>query len=72
MPNDRHRNHRSPADPDVLKARQMPRPEPEAGQVLIRVGAAGVNRPDVLQRKGGYPPPPGAPADAGPRSGGHG
>ena len=38
-----------------------PVPRPEAGQVLIRVVAAGVNRPDVLQRKGMYPPPPGAP-----------
>ncbi len=55
----------APGGPDVLKARQMPRPEPEAGQVLIRVGAAGVNRPDVLQRKGGYPPPPGAPLTPG-------
>ena len=55
----------APGEPDVLKPRQMPRPEPEAGQVLIRVGAAGVNRPDVLQRKGGYPPPPGAPLTPG-------
>jgi NADPH:quinone reductase len=55
----------APGGPDVLKARQMPRPEPEAAQVLIRVGAAGVNRPDVLQRKGGYPPPPGAPLTPG-------
>src|SRR5690606_29101155 len=37
-----------------------PRPEPAAGEVLIRVRAAGVNRPDILQRKGAYPPPPGA------------
>ena len=35
---------------------------PAPGEVLIRVAAAGVNRPDVLQRKGGYPPPPGAPS----------
>ncbi len=40
---------------------QAPAPEPGPGQVLIRVRAAGVNRPDVLQRMGYYPPPPGAP-----------
>ena len=38
----------------------MPVPVPGAGEVLIKVAAAGVNRPDVLQRAGGYPPPPGA------------
>ena len=37
-----------------------PVPEPGAGEVLIKVAAAGVNRPDVMQRKGLYPPPPGA------------
>lgn len=46
--------------PDVLQAGTRPIPEPGAGEVLIRVAAAGVNRPDVLQRLGGYPPPPGA------------
>jgi NADPH2:quinone reductase len=40
---------------------EKPVPQPGAGEVLIRVAAAGVNRPDVLQRKGMYPPPPGAP-----------
>jgi putative PIG3 family NAD(P)H quinone oxidoreductase len=40
-------------------------PEPKAGQVLIRVGAAGVNRPDIIQRLGFYPPPPGAPETMG-------
>lgn len=40
-------------------------PAPGRGEVLIRVAAAGVNRPDVLQRNGGYPPPPGAPATLG-------
>jgi putative PIG3 family NAD(P)H quinone oxidoreductase len=40
-------------------------PKPGPGQVLIRVAAAGVNRPDVLQRNGGYPPPPGAPSTLG-------
>jgi len=40
---------------------ERPVPQPGAGEVLIKVAAAGVNRPDVLQRKGMYPPPPGAP-----------
>ena len=48
--------------PDVLLPVQRPVPTPGSGDVLIRVAAAGVNRPDVLQRKGGYPPPPGAPS----------
>jgi NADPH:quinone reductase len=46
--------------PEVLVPEQIARPSPTMGQVLIKVAAAGVNRPDVLQRKGGYPPPPGA------------
>jgi len=46
--------------PEVLKPTQMPRPKPGAGELLIEVAAAGVNRPDVLQRQGGYTPPPGA------------
>lgn len=45
--------------PEVLKPAQGPLPEPAAGQVLIRVHAAGVNRPDLIQRLGHYPPPPG-------------
>lgn len=45
---------------DVLQLHEMPTPAPAAGEVLIRVAAAGVNRPDVLQRKGLYPPPPDA------------
>ena len=40
---------------------ERPVPRPGAGEVLIRVAAAGVNRPDILQRTGLYPPPPGAP-----------
>jgi NADPH:quinone reductase len=40
---------------------ERPVPQPEPGEVLIRVAAAGINRPDVLQRRGMYPPPPGAP-----------
>ena len=49
----------SPGGPEVLKASERPDPVPGAGEVLIAVTAAGVNRPDVLQRRGGYPPPPG-------------
>jgi NADPH2:quinone reductase len=49
-----------PGAPEVLKAVSRPRPVPGPGEVLIKVAAAGVNRPDVLQRTGHYPPPPGA------------
>lgn len=49
-----------PGGPEVLKPVTMKVPEPGAGEVLIRVAAAGVNRPDVIQRKGHYPAPPGA------------
>jgi len=49
-----------PGDPDVLVPVERPRPSPAAGEVLIKVAAAGVNRPDVFQRRGSYPPPPGA------------
>jgi NADPH2:quinone reductase len=49
-----------PGGPEVLKAAERPDPVPGDGEVLIAVEAAGVNRPDVLQRLGGYPPPPGA------------
>ncbi len=49
-----------PGGPDVLQVVERPRPMPGAGELLIRVQAAGVNRPDVLQRKGAYAPPPGA------------
>jgi len=51
---------REPGGPEVLQPCERPRPVAGAGEVLIRVNAAGVNRPDVLQRKGGYAPPPGA------------
>ncbi|WP_218940078.1 NAD(P)H-quinone oxidoreductase [Denitrobaculum tricleocarpae] len=51
---------KEPGAPDVLVPCERPMPEPGAGDVLIKVAAAGVNRPDVLQRTGGYPPPPGA------------
>ncbi|WP_245408227.1 NAD(P)H-quinone oxidoreductase [Zhengella mangrovi] len=50
----------APGGPMVLKPESRPVPEPGPGEVLIRVRAAGVNRPDVLQRMGVYPPPPGA------------
>jgi NADPH:quinone reductase len=51
-----------PGGPEVLVVVERPVPRPGPGEVLIRVHAAGVNRPDVLQRQGGYPPPPGAPS----------
>jgi len=50
----------TPGPPDVLKIVERPDPVPGPGEVLIRVAAAGVNRPDILQRRGAYPPPPGA------------
>lgn len=49
-----------PGGPEVLRPREVATPSPARGEVLIRVAAAGVNRPDVLQRMGGYPVPPGA------------
>lgn len=49
-----------PGGPEVLVPVDRPMPEPGAGEVLIKVAAAGVNRPDVFQRKGNYAPPPGA------------
>jgi putative PIG3 family NAD(P)H quinone oxidoreductase len=51
---------RAPGGPEVLIPTERPVPEPAAGEVLIKVAAAGVNRPDVFQRLGRYPPPPGA------------
>jgi putative PIG3 family NAD(P)H quinone oxidoreductase len=51
-----------PGGPEVLEAVRRPVPRPGPGQLLIRVAAAGVNRPDVAQRMGAYPPPPGAPS----------
>jgi NADPH:quinone reductase len=50
---------REPGAPQVLRAVERPVPQPAPGEVLIEVAAAGVNRPDVLQRKGAYPPPAG-------------
>ena len=49
-----------PGGPEVLRPVERPRPVPGPGELLVRVQAAGVNRPDVLQRKGAYAPPPGA------------
>ncbi|WP_422785436.1 NAD(P)H-quinone oxidoreductase [Qipengyuania profundimaris] len=49
-----------PGGPDVLRPETLPVPQPGENQVLIRVSHAGVNRPDVIQRQGFYPPPPGA------------
>jgi len=49
-----------PGGPEVLEIRTMPTPVPRAHEVVIKVAAAGVNRPDILQRQGKYPPPPGA------------
>jgi len=51
-----------PGGAEVLRVVECPVPRPGAGEVLIKVDAAGVNRPDVLQRKGHYPPPRGAPS----------
>jgi NADPH:quinone reductase len=50
----------TPGAPEVLRLTQRPLPAPAGGEVLVKVRAAGVNRPDVLQRKGAYAPPPGA------------
>ncbi len=50
----------SPGGPEVLKVTERPVPRPGHGEILIKVEAAGVNRPDLLQRAGAYPPPPGA------------
>jgi NADPH2:quinone reductase len=50
-----------PGGPEVLQITERPIPQPQPGEVLIKVAAAGINRPDVAQRKGLYAPPPGAP-----------
>lgn len=49
----------------ALHATRLDRPTPGPGEILIKMAAAGVNRPDLLQRMGFYPPPPGAPATLG-------
>jgi NADPH2:quinone reductase len=50
----------SPGGPEVLKPRDLPKPTPQPNEIVVKVAAAGVNRPDVLQRMGRYPVPPGA------------
>lgn len=55
----------APGGPEVLQPVKLARPVAGAGEILIRVRAAGVNRPDVMQRQGLYPPPPGAPLTPG-------
>jgi NADPH:quinone reductase len=50
----------TPGGPEALTLTTRPRPSPRVGEILVRVAAAGVNRPDVLQRQGMYTPPPGA------------
>ncbi|MGH3850339.1 MAG: alcohol dehydrogenase catalytic domain-containing protein, partial [Pseudonocardiaceae bacterium] len=49
-----------PGGPEVLKPVTRPLPELRSGEVLIKVAAAGINGPDLFQRRGAYPPPPGA------------
>src|ERR1700759_3391678 len=51
---------RQAGGPEVLTPQSRPRPEPAAGEIVVKVAAAGVNRPDVMQRLGLYPPPQGA------------
>ena len=62
---------REPGGPDVLEIAERPRPEPGPGQILVAVKAAGINRPDCLQRQGNYAPPPGAPDIPGLEIAGH-
>lgn len=50
----------APGGPEVLRPETLPVPRPGPGQVLVKVAFAGINRPDVVQRSGNYPPPPGA------------
>ena len=52
---------REPGGPEMLVPEQRPVPAPRPGEILVKVAAAGVNRPDVMQRRGLYPPPKGAP-----------
>lgn len=54
---------REPGGPEVLEVREIPAPEPASDEVVVRVEAVGVNRADLLQRRGRYPAPPGYPSD---------
>lgn len=54
---------REPGGPEVLEVRELPIPRPGPGEIRVRVVAAGVNRADLLQRRGGHPAPPGWPSD---------
>jgi NADPH2:quinone reductase len=54
---------REPGPPDVLELREVARPQPGPGEALVRVAASGLNRADLLQRRGKYPAPPGCPED---------
>ena len=56
----RYLDIREPGPPDVLHMVEGPLPQAKAGEVLVQVAYAGVNRPDCLQRAGAYPPPPDA------------
>ena len=59
---------KTPGGPEALVPTTRPLPQPKAGELLIEVAASGVNRPDLAQRAGHYPPPPGASDLPGPRS----
>ena len=52
-----------PGGPEVLSLREVPRPSPGDGEVLVEVATSGINRADLMQRRGAYPAPPGSPAD---------
>ena len=56
----RHVTFDPPGAPEVMQFTTGPVPQPQPGEVLVKVAAAGINRPDIQQRKGAYPPPPGA------------
>src|SRR6187401_2030475 len=60
-----------PGGPEVLQPAERPAPRPAPGEVLIAVAAAGVNRPDLMQRQGHYPPPPGVSDIPGLEAAGH-
>ncbi|MDP5094468.1 MAG: hypothetical protein NWQ12_01245, partial [Candidatus Nanopelagicales bacterium] len=61
----------SPGDPDVLSWQEVPDPVAAPGEVLVDIVATAVNRADLLQRQGLYPPPPGAPEWLGLECSGH-